>query len=77
MGSELKINPGPKIGAILDCLLSETIENPQKNSKTELKKRAKELNKMDLNELRAKAKVKIEEKKEEDDKEIKQKHWVK
>ena len=73
----LKITPGPKIGAILDCLLSETIENPQKNSKTELKKRAKELNKMDLNELRAKAKVKIEEKKEEDDKEIKQKHWVK
>ncbi|MCK5459496.1 HD domain-containing protein [Candidatus Parcubacteria bacterium] len=73
----LKITPGPKIGAILDCLLSETIENPQKNTVVELKKRAKELNKMDLNELRIKAKTKIEEKKEEDDKEIKQKHWVK
>ncbi|MEA2065089.1 MAG: CCA tRNA nucleotidyltransferase [Patescibacteria group bacterium] len=73
----LKMAPGPKIGAILDCLLSETIENPQKNTKVELKKRAKDLNKMDLNELRIKAKTKIEEKKEEDDKEIKQKHWIK
>ena len=72
----IKITPGPKIGAILDCLLSETIENPKKNVKTELKKRAKELNKMDLDELRSKAKIKIKEKKEEDDREIKEKHWV-
>ena len=31
---ELKFKPGPKIGAILDVLLSEVIEDPKKNKKT-------------------------------------------
>jgi poly(A) polymerase/tRNA nucleotidyltransferase (CCA-adding enzyme) len=73
----LKIKPGPKIGAILDVLLSEVIENPEKNNKDSLEKRASELDKMDLEKLREMAKEKIEEKKEEEDQEIKKKHWVK
>lgn len=74
---ELKLKPGPKIGAILDVLLSEVIEDASKNKKETLLGRARELDKEDLEKLRKMAKVKIEEKKEEDNKEIKSKHWVK
>lgn len=73
----LNIKPGPKIGTILDVLLSEVIEDPKKNEKKYLEKRALELDKENLNTLRKLAKEKIEEKKEEEDKEIKKKHWVK
>jgi poly(A) polymerase/tRNA nucleotidyltransferase (CCA-adding enzyme) len=73
----LKIPAGPKIGAILDVLLSEVIEDPKKNEKAKLLKRAAILNKENLENLRQTAKVKIEEKKEEDDQEIKKKYWVK
>jgi len=73
----LKIPAGPKIGAILDVLLSESIEDPQKNNKKDLLKRAEILNQENLENLRKTAKVKIEEKKEEDDREIKNKYWVK
>jgi hypothetical protein len=73
---DLELKPGPKIGAILDVLLAEVIEDAFKNVKNILLKRAKELDKEDLEKLRQMAKVKIEEKKEEEDKEIKEKHWV-
>jgi tRNA nucleotidyltransferase (CCA-adding enzyme) len=72
----LKIKPGPKIGAILDVLLSEVIEEAEKNNKEHLLKRAQELDQEDLEKLRGRAKAKIEEKKEEEDKEIKGRHWV-
>jgi len=48
-----------------------------KNEKEFLLTRAKELSQEDLSKLREMAKEKIEEKKEEDDKEIRDKHWVK
>ena len=73
----LKIKPGLKIGAILDVLLSDVIENPKLNDKKYLEGRSIELNKMDLAALRKKAKGKIEEKKREDDKELKGEFWVK
>lgn len=37
----LKIEPGPKIGAILDVLLAEAIEEPQKMRKSILKAASK------------------------------------
>jgi tRNA nucleotidyltransferase (CCA-adding enzyme) len=74
---KLKIFPGPKIGAILDVLLAEVIEDAAKNKREILLSRAKELDEKDLAKLRIMAKEKIEEKKEEEDKEIKGKHWVK
>ena len=74
---EMKMKPGPKIGAILDVLLAEVIEDASKNNRENLLLRAKELDGEDLSKLRQMAKEKIEEKKEEDDKEIKGKHWVK
>jgi len=74
---KIKIEAGPKIGAILDVLLSEVIEDSEKNNQEYLLSRAEDLNKKDLIKLRSMAKEKIEEKKEEDDKEIKEKYWVK
>jgi len=73
----LSIEPGPKIGAILDVLLSEVIDDQSLNGKKYLEKRSSELNKMDLKELREKAKEKIEDKKMEDDEEIKKGFYVK
>ena len=73
----LKIEPGPKIGAILDVLLAEVIEEPKKNKPDYLKKRAKELDKENLEELRKLAKGKIKEKKEEEDLKIREKYWIK
>lgn len=73
----LDIKPGPKIGAILDVLLSDVIEDPALNNKEYLIEKSKELNNMELDALRIKAKGKIEEKKMEDDKELKKEFWVK
>lgn len=73
----LKINPGPKIGAILDVLLAEVIEDVSKNNKKNLLKRAEKLNGENISQLRKLAKEKIEERKEEEDKELKGRHWVK
>lgn len=73
----LKIEPGPKIGAILDVLLSEVIEDPKLNTKEYLEKRSKELNKLELAELREKAKEVIEEKREEEDQAMKKGYYVK
>jgi len=73
----LKIKPGPKIGAILDVLLAEVIEEPIKNNKEKLQQRAKQLDEIDLTRLRQMAKERIEEEKEEEDKIIKGKYWVK
>lgn len=74
---ELKIKPGPKIGAILDVLLAEVIEDASKNNKKYLLEQAQKLAKIDLEKLRLLSKEKIEEKKEEEDKEIKNKYWIK
>jgi hypothetical protein len=72
----LGIAPGPKIGTILDVLLSDVLEDPELNNLVWLKKRIKELNKFDLAELRAKAKEVIAEKRNEDDKLIKKQYKV-
>jgi tRNA nucleotidyltransferase (CCA-adding enzyme) len=74
---ELKLKAGPMLGAILDVLLSEVIEDPDKNVKKTLLARAKKLSGEDLSKLRGMAKEKIEERKEEDDEEIKAKYYVK
>jgi poly(A) polymerase/tRNA nucleotidyltransferase (CCA-adding enzyme) len=72
----LNIAPGPKIGAILDVLLSEVIENPELNDKAGLSEKAKELDKLNLEELRLRAKEVIEEKRAEEDKNIKKQYKV-
>jgi len=72
----LNIKPSPKIGAILDVLLSEVIEDPELNTVEVLEKRAKELDEFNLEELRTQAKEVIEEKRVADDKEIKKQYKV-
>ena len=73
----LEIQPSPKVGAILDVLLAEVIEDPKKNNKKYLKNRTKELEDENLEQLRKLAKGKIEEKKEEEDLKIRKKYWIK
>ena len=73
----LDIKPGPKIGTILDVLLSEVIEDPKLNSKEYLEEKSIELNKLELENLREQAKEKIEEKREDDDRSMKKGFWVK
>lgn len=74
--SESKIPAGPKIGAILDVLLAEVIEDPSLNIKETLLKRAEALKESHPETLRALAKEKIEEKKMEENNKIKKRHWV-
>lgn len=73
----LAIEPGPKIGAILDVLLSEVIEDPGLNNEEYLNKRSIELNILDLAQLRERAKEVIEDKKSEDVQKIKKGFYVK
>lgn len=42
----VKIKPGPIVGLILNALLNEVLDDPKKNTKAYLKKRAKELAKL-------------------------------
>jgi poly-D-alanine transfer protein DltD len=72
----LKIQPSPKVGAILDVLLAEVIEDPKKNNKKYLENRARDLENENLEQLRQLAKGKIEEKKEEEDLKIREKYWI-
>jgi len=72
----LKIEPSPKLGLIIEALLSEVLENPKINTKQKLSLKAKELNKLSDKELKEKTK-KVKEKKEEIDLKMKDKHWVK
>jgi poly(A) polymerase/tRNA nucleotidyltransferase (CCA-adding enzyme) len=74
---DLKLDPGPKIGALLDCLLAQVIENPDLNNKDYLLQRAKELAEDSLEELRIKAKELISEKREEEDTKLKNNFYVK
>ncbi len=77
---ELKIEPGPKIGQILNALMNEVLDDPKKNDKKYLLKRAKELGGMDEKKLLALAqegKAKIGEGEEQWEDEVKKKHYVK
>jgi len=73
---DLGLVPGPKIGAILDVLLAEVIEDPERNTKGHLLGRARALAEEDLETLRERAKETIEERREEDDRSIKNRHRV-
>ncbi len=72
----LSLKPGPTIGAILDVLLAEVLENPTKNTRGALLARSQELEKESLDELRLLAKEKIDTEKKQADTHIKKKHWV-
>ncbi|MFC1700812.1 CCA tRNA nucleotidyltransferase [Patescibacteria group bacterium] len=71
----LKIKPNPKIGLILNSLLAKILENPKLNTKKDLEKLAKELNKLSEIELKANLK-KVKQAQEKADMKMKKKYWV-
>jgi len=73
---EIGIDPGPKIGAILDVLLSRVIDDPALNERESLLESARELAKNDPEQLRKMAKEKIEEERKKEEKDIKKKYRV-
>ncbi|NCU41907.1 MAG: CCA tRNA nucleotidyltransferase [Candidatus Moranbacteria bacterium] len=73
---ELCIKPSPKIGALLDVLLGEVIEDASQNTREILLSRARKLNEEDLQALRTRAQKRIEDQRKKDEKEMKKKYWV-
>ncbi|MBI2024710.1 MAG: CCA tRNA nucleotidyltransferase [Candidatus Harrisonbacteria bacterium] len=77
---ELKIDPGPKVGAILALLLEEVLDDPKQNTKKSLLERVWELGKLpekELAKLSEKAKKSAAEAQNRIDAEIKSKYFVK
>ncbi len=74
---DYNFKPGPQMGAILEILLAEVLDNPKLNTLEYLSKRALELQKEDLQQLRQLAKDKIKEEKQKEDQQTKGKYWVK
>jgi len=76
---ELGIKPGPIFGNILNALLEEVLDDPEKNDKEYLINRAGELAKLPDEELKKLGSEGKEKKAEEEQKiieEIRKKHWV-
>lgn len=74
-----KLSPGPKVGHILDILLGEVLEDPKRNTKKYLEKKAKELlllEETELLHLSKKAKREREQVEMKQDSMTKQKYWV-
>ncbi|MDE2144706.1 MAG: HD domain-containing protein [Patescibacteria group bacterium] len=83
-GSELmellNISPGPRVGYILAALLEEVLDDPAKNTKEYLEKRAKELSGLNEDELKKTAYIAKEKKNEFEsgaEEEMKKKFYVK
>lgn len=74
---KLNLKPGPKIGAILEILLAEVIDDPEKNKIELLIERARQLKEEDLISLRNIARKRINKEKTISESEIKNKHRVK
>jgi len=75
----LKIDPGPKIGWVLDILLGFVLDDPKKNTKVFLEKEIERLGKLDGALLKKMAEESKEEKNEaqtKEDKIVKSKYWV-
>lgn len=76
---ELSIEPGKKLGSIISILLEEVLDDPDKNKKEILIKRAGELNKIaekELAKMMEAAKKRVEEAQLKIDEEIKAKYFV-
>jgi tRNA nucleotidyltransferase (CCA-adding enzyme) len=76
----LKIQPGPKVGQMLDILLGHVLDDPKKNTKTFLNAQIMELGTLDEKKLKMLAEESKEEKfqmQAEKDEKTKSKYWVK
>ena len=76
---KINIAPGPKIGFILHILLDEVLDDPKKNTETDLEKRAVELSKLtdkELKDLGEKAKERKDKEEEDELKKLRDRHHV-
>lgn len=76
----LGIEPGPKVGHVLNALLEEVLDDPAKNSSEYLESRIKNLGAMseqELIDLREKAEARVELLEDQREQEIKKKYYVK
>ncbi|OGZ96520.1 MAG: hypothetical protein A2847_02535 [Candidatus Sungbacteria bacterium RIFCSPHIGHO2_01_FULL_50_25] len=76
----LGIEPGPKIGQIIEVLMQEAIDEPEKNNSEYLGERVKELGGLSSEELKkiaSEAEEKVELAEDERVSKIKSKYWVK
>lgn len=73
--TELGIEPGPKVGLVLNSLLAEVLDDPSRNTTEYLRERAHELAQKSAEDLK-KALDKIEAAREEEDKKMMEKHYV-
>jgi poly(A) polymerase/tRNA nucleotidyltransferase (CCA-adding enzyme) len=74
--TELGVTPGPVIGGVLNALLAEVIEEPEKNKKEYLLSRAQELKDKDPKELKALGVKAVEEEEKKQEEEIRRKYHV-
>lgn len=74
--NQLGIKRGPQIGAILDILLAEVIEDKSRNNRKYLIQKSQELSQENLAAILEKAQKKIYAKRQEDDKAMKDEFWV-
>lgn len=75
----LRIKPGPRVGHILTCLLSDVLSYPEKNKKNVLAKKIEWLGQMsdpDLGKLFLKSQKEINEVVQKNDQMTKAKYWV-
>jgi poly(A) polymerase/tRNA nucleotidyltransferase (CCA-adding enzyme) len=75
----LKISPGPKIGYILNILLSNVLDDPKRNKRQELEKEVKKLSKLeekDFEKLVRQSKQEIKKIEIKRDQMTKKKYWV-
>jgi len=75
----LKLDPGPKVGQILDILLGHVLESPEKNKKSILKEEIKKINDLsdsEIKKLAQKARKEREAIETKRDKMTKKKYWV-
>lgn len=73
---DLGIAPGPVIGGVLNALLAEVIEDPDKNKREYLLERAKDLQHEDPAQLKALGAAAAEEEEKKQDEEIRRKYHV-
>lgn len=74
--TEIALTPGPAIGAILDVLLGEVIEDSTLNTREKLLARSRILATQDPAALRTQAKSRIKEEQRKEEEEMKKKYWV-
>lgn len=76
----LGIQPGPKVGHVLNALLEEVLDDPEKNNREHLESRIAALGKLsdgDLVKMREQAEARVELLEDQREREIKKKYYVK